>query len=79
MLYSATTAFQMNCIILVSQRLSETPTFIHSFSFTLPLIPSVCKYCVLKGRLLTISDLEQSFGDDAASDVESLAAVVSHV
>lgn len=29
--------------------------------------------------VLTIGDLEQGFGDDAAGDVEGLAAVVSHV
>lgn len=34
---------------------------------------------MLKRRFLTISDLKQGFGDDAAGDVEGLAAVVSHV
>lgn len=34
---------------------------------------------MLKQRVLTVRDLEQGFGDDAAGDVEGLAAVVSHV
>lgn len=34
---------------------------------------------MLKRRSLTVSDLEQGLGDDAAGDVEGLAAVVSHV
>lgn len=34
---------------------------------------------MLKRRPLTVSDLEQGLGDDAAGDVEGLAAVVSHV
>lgn len=32
-----------------------------------------------KKRLLTVGDLQQGFGDDAASDVQGLAAVVAHV
>ena len=83
MLYSTTAAFQMNGIILMSQRLSETPTFIRSkFSFSAPLIPFEALQCaetVFKGRSLTVCDLEQSLGDDAASDVEGLATVVPHV
>lgn len=34
---------------------------------------------MLNRRFLTIGDLKQGFGDDAAGDVEGLAAVVSHV
>lgn len=34
---------------------------------------------MLKWHFLTVSDLEQGFGDDAAGNVEGLAAVVSHV
>lgn len=34
---------------------------------------------MVKRSSLTVSDLEQGFGDDAAGDVEGLAAVVSHV
>lgn len=34
---------------------------------------------MLKRHFLTVGDFEQGFGDDAAGDVEGLAAVESHV
>jgi hypothetical protein len=33
----------------------------------------------LFGPSLTVSDLQQGLGDDRASDVEGLAAVVAHI
>lgn len=61
--------------------LSRIPTF--KFALSLPLIPPSlaprAPPSAMKWRSLTVGDLEQGFGDDAAGDVEGLAAVVSHV
>lgn len=68
----------------MSPILSGIPTFQFapqpsSNSLRVPPPPHPTAPSRYNGHSLTVSDLEQGFGDDAAGDVEGLAAVVAHV